>query len=84
MLPIEVNVNDAAASAGISSLLESMGDKTAMHEEMAQGVEAEVSDHLLGLNTRSPNTSFHGHAARSSAVEADFRVRGAVASVPMG
>lgn len=46
-------------------------NKAQLHREMAQGVEAKVSDHLLALNSRSPNTSFYGRAARSTQVTAD-------------
>lgn len=48
-------------------------NKAQLHREMAQGVEAKVSDHLLALNSRSPNTSFYGRAARSTEVTADDR-----------
>lgn len=46
-------------------------NKAQLHREMAQGVKAKVSDHLLALNSRSPNTSFYGRAARSTQVTAD-------------
>lgn len=46
-------------------------DRTALFQNMAQGVEVKVADHLLELNSRSPNTSFYGRAARSTEVQAD-------------
>jgi len=71
MLTLQVNVKDIGASAGIAAILRTSQQRTQLHLEMAQGVEREASAHLLGINTRSPNTSFYGRAARSSETRAD-------------
>lgn len=68
---ITVDFQADAMLSGIASYQAAFRDKAQLHREMAQGVEAAVSDHLLGLNSRSPNTSFYGRAARSTQVTAD-------------
>jgi hypothetical protein len=71
MIGLEIDIDAIAAQRGISDLIGLLDDRTELHQEMAQGVEALVTAHLLALNSRSPNTSFYGRAARSTAVEAD-------------
>ena len=71
MLTLQVNVHDIGASAGIAAILRTCQQRTQLHLEMAQGVEREAMAHLLGLNTRSPNTSFYGRAARSTETAAN-------------
>jgi hypothetical protein len=68
---LTVDFQVEAVLEGLASYQAVLQDKTQLHREMAAGVEAKVSDHLLGLNSRSPNTSFYGRAARSTQVTAD-------------
>lgn len=70
-LVLTVDLNAAGALAGIASYQACLKDRPALHRNMAEGVEVEVSDHLRGLNSRSPNTSFYGRAARSTQVTSD-------------
>ena len=69
MLSVAVKIEDLGASAALRDLLGVMANRQALHENMGEAVKAGVVEHLLGLNSRSPNTSFYGRAARSA--EAD-------------
>ena len=71
MLSITVNLNAAGALHGIAAVALCMQHPKVLHENMAGAVEAQVQDHLMGLNSRSPHTSFYARAARSTEVEAD-------------
>jgi hypothetical protein len=66
MIDIEVNIDDAAAKAGINSILDLLGDRTELHEAMGAGIQELVVAHLNGLGSRSPNTGFYGNAALSA------------------
>lgn len=68
---IEVNLDSAALRATLAQKQAALQDKTALHEAMAAGVEAEISEHLLKLNSRSPNTGFYGKAARNTLASAN-------------
>jgi hypothetical protein len=70
-LVIKIDFQADEAIRDLAGYQAALKDKTGLHKSMAQGVEAAVSDHLLGLNSRSPNTSFYGRAARSTQVTAD-------------
>ena len=65
---LTVNLEAAGLLADLEHIQAALLDRAALHREMAAGVEAEVASHLLGLNSRSPNTSFYGRAARSTEV----------------
>lgn len=56
---------------GLEFYEKALADLTGIHTSMAAAVEKEVADHLRGLNSRSPNTSFYGRASRSTEVTAD-------------
>lgn len=71
MIHLEVNVRDSGASNGISALIRSCKDRTALHEAMAAGVEKNVSEHLLAKNSNSPNSDFYASASKSTEVKAD-------------
>lgn len=65
---ITVDFQADGVLSGIASYQAAFRDKTQLHREMAEGVKDSVSEHLRGLNSRSPNTSFYGRAARSTEV----------------
>lgn len=79
MMTLRIDIQDAAARAGIARFMGAARDAMARNEAAAAGVENEVQEHLLGLNSRSPNTSFYGRAARST--ETDAREDGATVSI---
>jgi len=68
MLSVEVNIRDQASPA-LRELLGVLENRQALHENMGEAVKAGVVKHLRGLNSRSPNTSFYGRAARSAETE---------------
>lgn len=71
MILIEVNIQDIGVSEGISAVIRTCQDKTALHEAMAAGVEQRVSEHLLAKNSLSPNSGFYASASKSTEVQAD-------------
>lgn len=71
MLTVTVNLNAAGAMHGIAAVMQCMEHPTEINRNMAGAVETMVRDHLLGLNSRSPHTSFYARAARSTEVSAD-------------
>ena len=71
MMDVRVSIRDLGASASIEAIMRSSLARTELHQAMAAGVETLASDHLRGLNTRSPNTSFYGRSALSAETRAD-------------
>lgn len=65
MLKVEVNFSDEGLQAALASLAGDLQGMAEIHQAMAQGVEETTRSHLLGLNSRSPNTGFYAKAARS-------------------
>jgi hypothetical protein len=66
MLTLNVNIDDAAARAGIAAVIRACEERTALNHAMAEAVKEQAVDHLNALNSRSLNTSFYGRAAQSA------------------
>jgi hypothetical protein len=69
MLTLNVNIDDAAARAGIAAVIRACEERAALHEVIAEAVKEQAVDHLTVLNSRSPNTSFYSRAAQSAETE---------------
>lgn len=77
---LTVYLYDHGTQARLDAVAAALADSAAIHEAMAAGVERIVGDHLLGLNSRSPNTDFYASAARGIETEADGE--GALVRIP--
>lgn len=65
MLKVEVKYSDDGLQAALAALAGDLAATTELHQAMAEGVGETVRGHLLGLNSRSPNTGFYAKASRS-------------------
>lgn len=80
---VDVRIDDLGASASLRELLEVMENRAALHENMGEAVKSGVVKHIRSLNTRSPNSSFYGRAARSAeATPLQADGTGATVSIP--
>lgn len=68
---IHVNLDSGDLKAALERAASLLGDRTMMHEAMAQGIEGTVMAHLQALDARSPNTHYYGRAAQNLHVTAD-------------
>jgi hypothetical protein len=66
MLNVEVKITDSGLLAKLEKLQGDVQGTTELNQAMAQGVETTVFEHLMSLNSRSPNTGFYAKAARST------------------
>lgn len=71
MLEVKVNLDDAGAKAVLAQINGIPAARQELHAAMAVAVEENVRGHLLGLDSRSPNTGYYGKAARSVESTAD-------------
>lgn len=71
MIQLKINITDHGVARKLEGFQQALADKEGLHAAMATGLEISVMDHLLGINSRSPNSNYYAKAARSVEVEAD-------------